>query len=71
MTWVPRLIKMTIDPSKPERFGRTLVRVGTMRRPRLLINCEHLLCLKMHGVAHLASHLLLLHQGGAKIQLIT
>ena len=69
MTWVPRAVTLTIDPSNPERFARTLVRCATRRWPRLRINCEHLPCLHTHGVAHFVSHVLLLHQGGAKIQL--
>jgi anti-sigma B factor antagonist len=45
------------------------MRCATMRRPRLLIDCGSLPCLRTHGVAHLASYLLLLHQTGAKLRL--
>ena len=69
MTWIHRAVKLTIDPSNPTQFGRALVRVATMREPRLHVDCEHLACLRTHGVAHLASQLLLLHQGGGKVQL--
>lgn len=69
MTWIPRAVNLKIDPSNSTQFGRTLVRVATMREPRLFVNCEHLACLRTHGVAHLASQLLLLHHGGAKMHL--
>ena len=69
MTWIPRVVKLKIDPSNPTLFSRTLVRVATMRHPRLLINCEHQPCLSTRGVGHFVSHLLLLHKGGARMHL--
>lgn len=68
-TLTPPLVKLTIDPSNPERFARTLSRCATLRHPRLLINCTYLPCLRTHGVAHLVSSLLLLHQSSAKVLL--
>ncbi len=68
-TLTPPLVKLRIDPSNPVRSARTLARCAAMRRPRLLIDCGHLPCLRTHGVAHLVSHLLLLHQAGAKLLL--
>ncbi|WP_133272409.1 STAS domain-containing protein [Hymenobacter radiodurans] len=69
MTWIPRAVKLRVDPSDPAQFSNTLVRVATMREPRLFVNCEHLDCLRTHGVGHLASQLLLLHHGGARVRL--
>jgi anti-anti-sigma regulatory factor len=68
-TLTPPLVKLYIDPSNPTLFARTHIRCAAMRRPRLLIDCAYLPCLRTHGVAHLASHLLLLHQTGAKVLL--
>ena len=66
-TWAPRLIRLNFDPTNPTRFARTLTRCAALSRPRLLINCEHLVCLRTHGVAHFVSHLLLLHHSGATV----
>ena len=68
-TRVPLVLKLTLDAGNSTRFARTLRHCADLPRPRLLINCAHLPCLCTHGVAHLASSLLLLHQSGAKVML--
>ncbi|MCB2379578.1 hypothetical protein LGH70_18425 [Hymenobacter sp. BT635] len=65
----PYLIRVNLDEIKPMELARMLMRYSKLRRPRLLIDCQSLRCLRTRGVAYFASQLLTLQAAGAKVLL--
>ena len=67
--FTPYLIRVNFDEMKPMELARLLMRYNKLRRPRLLIDCQSLRCLRTRGVGYFASQLLTLHASGAKVLL--
>ncbi|PJJ60825.1 STAS domain-containing protein [Hymenobacter chitinivorans] len=67
--FTPYLIRVNFDEIKPMELARLLLRYNKLRRPRLLIDCQSLRCLRTRGVAYFASQLLTLQASGAKVLL--
>lgn len=67
--FTPYLIRVNFDEIKPMELARLLMRYNKLRRPRLLIDCQSLRCLRTRGVAYFASQLLTLQASGAKVLL--
>jgi anti-anti-sigma regulatory factor len=67
--YTPYLIRINFDDVKPIELARMLMRYNKLRRPRLLIDCQSLRCLRTRGVAYFISQLLTLQAAGAKVLL--
>ncbi|WP_262712966.1 STAS domain-containing protein [Hymenobacter elongatus] len=67
--FTPYLIRVNFDEIKPIELARMLLRHSHVRHPRLLIDCQHLRCLRTRGVAYFVSQLLTLRSSGATILL--
>ncbi|TGE28257.1 STAS domain-containing protein [Hymenobacter metallicola] len=67
--FTPYIIRVNFDEIKPMELARMLMRYNKLRRPRLLIDCQSLRCLRTRGVAYFASQLLTLQASGAKVLL--
>lgn len=68
--FTPYLIRVDLDVTNCRELARSLRHSHPVRRPRLLIDCHSLRCLRTQGVAHCASQLLTLHAVGAQILLL-
>jgi anti-anti-sigma regulatory factor len=67
--FTPYLIRVNFDEIKPIELARMLMRYNKLKRPRLLIDCQSLRCLRTRGVAYFVSQLLTLQAAGAKVLL--
>ena len=68
-SFIPYLMRVNFNTTNATELARALSRRGYLWRPRLLINCQQLDCLRDRGVCYFVSQLLLLHRAGAKILL--
>ncbi|MBX0289215.1 STAS domain-containing protein [Hymenobacter sp. HSC-4F20] len=65
----PVVFSIDLNTTDPVALAHQLVRTQPGSRPRLLIDCQHLQCLRTLGVSHLVSQLLLARQAGAHVLL--
>lgn len=66
---LPRVYSIDLNRLDAVQLARRLHQTDAQRRPQFLIDCQHLHCLRTHGVSHLVSQLLLAKQAGADILL--
>ncbi|MDF7811947.1 hypothetical protein [Hymenobacter sp. YC55] len=64
-----RVYTIDLNQTDPVRLASRLYQANPKQRPQLLIDCQHLECLRTRGVSYLASQLLLTRQAGADILL--
>ncbi|RPD47883.1 hypothetical protein DNI29_10625 [Hymenobacter sediminis] len=67
--WTHAFSTVDLDVVPAAQAARTLARGAWQPRPRLLIDCGHLKCLRSLGVSHVISELLVLHNAGADVWL--
>ncbi|MCB2408687.1 STAS domain-containing protein [Hymenobacter lucidus] len=67
--YTPYLIRVNFNEIKPMELARMLMRYSKLRRPRLLIDCQNIKCVRTRGVAYFVSQLLTLQAAGAKVLL--
>lgn len=67
--WTHAFRTIDLDAVPATQAARTLARGALQPRPRLLIDCRHLKCLRSLGVSHVVSELLVLHNAGADVWL--
>ncbi|UOG73086.1 hypothetical protein MTX78_13225 [Hymenobacter tibetensis] len=64
-----RVYTIDLNHTDPVRLAGRLYKSNPEQRPQLLIDCQHLECVRTRGVSYLASQLLLTRQAGADILL--
>ncbi|RYU77201.1 STAS domain-containing protein [Hymenobacter persicinus] len=70
LNFTPYLIRVDLDAVNCPELARNILSHQPLRRPRLIVDCQCLRCLRTRGVAHFVSQLLLLHQAGAQVLLL-
>jgi anti-anti-sigma regulatory factor len=67
--FTPYLIRVNPDQTNCKELARHLLRTCPVRRPRLVIDCQDLQCVRRYGVSYFVSQLLTLHGAGAQVLL--
>ena len=68
-TPLPRVYSIDLNRTDAVQLAQRLDRADARQRPQFLIDCQHLTCLRTHGVSYLVSQLLLTKHAGADILL--
>lgn len=66
---LPKVYSVDFDCTDTVQLAGYLYRADSRQRPRFLVNCQQLTCLRTQGVSYLVSQLLLTKRAGADLLL--